>query len=170
MGNFRSGRRPLPTAIHRLRGTRSKARPGDVEPKRGRPDPPDEVTLDPQALAHWTRLAGQLQAMGVLAPTHGSALGLLASALADYGRMRAQLHQLEYRVLYIEETLDPKTGAVIRRRPRENLLLRRCERQALLCARLLGEFGLTPVTQTKLQGEPEPQRAVRLVDRYIGPA
>lgn len=149
-GNFRSGRRPEPTALKLLKGTlRKERRRHEPVVPRGRPEPTPEVQADPDALGHWEALAGRLETIGVLSPGHGEALGLLAQSLADYGRVRRQLQEMGFRQLVVDEMRD-KTGNVIRRRVRENPLIRRSERLAMLVSRLLGEFGLTPVTQTKV--------------------
>jgi phage terminase small subunit len=150
MGNHKSGRRPVPTNLHVLRGTlRSRHKKRPPPPQLGRPEPPPDIQADEVALGHWNALAERLESLRVLSPAHGEALALLAQSLADYGRVRAQLHEMGYRQLIVDEIRD-KTGQVIRRRVRENPLIRRSERLALLVARLLGEFGLTPVTQTKV--------------------
>lgn len=168
-GNWRSGRRPTPTALHVLRGTlRSSVRQGrEGEPKRkpGRPPCPVEVEADEAAHAHWLRLATQLEKDGILTMAHGDALALLAQALADYHRVRGQLAAMKHQQLVIDEIRD-KDGKLLRRRVRENPLIRRSERLAALCSRLLGEFGLTPVTQTRVHADPQAtSRASRYVTR-----
>lgn len=153
-GNFRSGRRPQPSSLQLLKGTYRKSRRGH-EPQltRGRPEPTAEVRADPAALAHWETLADRLDRIGVLSPAHGESLALLALARADYGRIREQLQVMRFQQLIVEEIRD-KAGNVLRRRYRENPLIRRSERLALLVSRLLGEFGLTPVTAPKVHAFP----------------
>ena len=167
-GTYRSGRRAIPTAIHVLRGTlRSRnGRPRAPQPDPGRPVCPAEITGDPAARAHWDRLAAQLEQTHVLTPAHGDALGLLAQARADYDRVRAQLQGMHFQQLIVDEVYD-KAGTLIRRRERENPLLRRSERLAQLVSRLLGEFGLTPITQTKVHGAAPDANAPARTHRYI---
>jgi phage terminase small subunit len=149
-GTYKSGRKPVPTNLHILRGTlRSRHKTRPRPPQLGRPEPTPEIQADDVALGHWTALCERLETLRILSPAHGEALGLLAQALADYGRVRAQLHEMGYRQLIVDEMRD-KEGKVTRRRVRENPLIRRSERLALLVSRLLGEFGLTPITQTKI--------------------
>lgn len=172
-GTFRSGRHPVPTALHVLRGTyrttrHGRDRAGEPRLVPGRPACPDEVQRDPAALAHWERLIAQLETSGVLTTAHGDALALLAQAKADYDRVRAQLVTMNHQQLVVDEIRN-KDGQVIRRRVRENPLIRRSERLALLCARLLGEFGLTPITQSKV-GNANHANAPSRARKYITPA
>jgi phage terminase small subunit len=152
-GNHRSGRPRKPTALHLLQGTRPRNRQREPKVELGRPEPTEELRADEVAFGHWTVLCERLERVKVLSPAHGEALGLLAQALADYGRVRAQLREMQFRNLVVDELLD-KAGRVIRRRVRENPLIRRSERLATLCKNLLGEFGLTPITQAKIHAEP----------------
>ena len=164
---WRSGR-TTPTALKVLHGSRIRGRQQEPRFPVGRPECPTELQLDPAAAAHWERLAPRLEQAGVLMPAHGEALGLLAQALADYGRVRAQLHQVGYQQLVVDEVRD-KAGNVIRRRVKENPLIRRRERLALLVSRPLGEFGLTPGAAVRIQAWPPPADRPRPIDRYIRP-
>jgi phage terminase small subunit len=149
-GTWRSGGKPKPTALKLLQGSRVSGRKSEPQYERGTPEPPAGLADDPQAREHWDRLSARLEAAGVLSVAHGEALGMLAQALADYARIRQQLHQMQYQQLVIDEVRDPK-GQLLRRRVKENPLIRRSERIALLVNRLLGEFGLTPATQTRIE-------------------
>jgi phage terminase small subunit len=164
-GTYRSGRRAVPTAIHVLRGTGIKGRKDEPQVPLGRPEIPPAIQVDPVALAHWEHLVERLEGMRVLNAGHGPALALLAHTLADQDRVRAELHAMNYQQLIIDRIPNPKTGRS-RRKLRENPLIRRSERLALLVARLLGDFGLTPVTQTKVHAQIDtPQTRAQ---RYLG--
>ena len=102
--------------------------------------------------------------MRVLHTGHGPALALLAQTLADHDRVRAALHTLDYKQLITEEVGDAKGR--IHRRLREHPLIPRSERVALLVNRLLGEFGLTPATQTRVHAEAD--TPVNRARRYLG--
>ncbi len=149
-GTWRSGGRPVPTALKVLRGTQVKGRKDEPRYSGGRPVMPPELAADLLATANWTRLADRLEAAGVLTTAHGEALGMLAEALADYTRVRTELHAMGHKQYLVDETFNRK-GQLIRRHERENPLFRRSERLALLINRLLGEFGLTPATQTRIE-------------------
>jgi hypothetical protein len=151
-GTYRSGRRPVPSAVHRLRGTAIRHRHAEPQLPVGRPAVPPAIEADPVAFAHWEALATRLEAMRILNAGHGPALALLAQTLADHDRVRAQLHALHYPEVVVDETWDTH-GTLLRRRTHEHPLIRRSERLTLLVTRLLGDFGLTPVTQTKVHAE-----------------
>lgn len=153
-GNHRSGPRPLPTALHVLRGTlrarHRKARALEPNPAPGRPAPSEDVQRDPEAMAEWERLATQLEATGVLTQAHGPGLSLLAQNLADLARVRTALHQMGYQPLVVDEIRD-KQGHILRRKVKANPLLLLSQQLGQLCRTLLGEFGLTAATQTRVQ-------------------
>jgi hypothetical protein len=93
-------------------------------------------------------------AAGVLNVGHSEALAGLCITLADLTRVRDQLRAMNYQQLIVDEQRDSKTGTVVRRRIRENPLIRRSERLNQLATKQLGEFGLTPVTQSKVNAAP----------------
>jgi P27 family predicted phage terminase small subunit len=156
-GTWRSGGKPKPTALKLLQGSEVRGRKHEPKPEPGRPAAPARLAADELATAAWESLAQRLETLGVLTTANGEALALLAEALADYDRCRAQLAQMNYQQLVVDEMRD-KAGTVIRRRVRENPLLRRTERIALLVNRLLGEFGLTPATAARIDARLVPER------------
>jgi phage terminase small subunit len=151
-GTWRSGGRPTPSALKVARGVALKHRQAEPQYVRGRPEVPPALALDVAARAHWERLAARLEVAGVLSLAHGEALALLAQALADYGRVREALLGERELVVAVERVYS-KTGQLTRERMRENPLLKRSERLTLLINRLLGEFGLTPATQTRIEAK-----------------
>jgi phage terminase small subunit len=152
-GTWRSGQKPKPTALKVLQGSEVRGRKREPAPPPGRPPIPTRLAEDPLAVAAWESLAARLESIGVLTTANGEALGLLAEALADYERVREALSTMRHQQLVVDEVRNPQ-GVVIRRRIRENPLLRRTERIALLVNRLLGEFGLTPATAPRLEASP----------------
>lgn len=162
-GNHRSGRPRLPTALHVLRGTPVRDRAHEPVGKPGTPEPPQDVLDDPEALAHWERLSARLMRLRVLTRDHREALAQLAHALAADGRVRAQLRAMNYQRLVVDEIRD-KAGNV-RRRVRDNPLIRQSIMASELVRRLLGEFGLTPITQAKVHAQPSIART--RASRYI---
>jgi phage terminase small subunit len=149
-GTFRSGRHRKPTALHVLDGSRIRDRKHEPQYEPGIPECPVRLAGDTNAKAVWDLMAARLQASGVLTVAHGEALTLLAEAWADYARLRDQLRVMSFQPLIVEELYDPTGTKLVRRRVRENPLTRRSERLALLCSRLLGEFGMTPVTAARI--------------------
>jgi len=155
-GNYRSGAPRKPTALKLLQGSRVRNREQEPQYEPGIPDCPARLQEDPEAKSHWDLLSSRLQASGVLTKGHGEALAMLAEALADYGRARAQLKAMRFQQLIVEEKYDPTGAKLLYRRVKENPLIRRSERLAVLCSRLLGEFGLTPITQAKINSAKPP--------------
>jgi phage terminase small subunit len=156
-GSWRSGGKPKPTVLKIIEGSRIRGLQQEPRPKPGAPICPAEIQADPQALEHWRRLVSHLEPLGLLSTVHGDVLATLAHSLADYQRVRVQLQTMGHQPLVVDETRDSKTGQiVVKRRIRENPLIRRSERLALLVTRLLGEFGLSPATQPRVQAASPP--------------
>jgi phage terminase small subunit len=164
-GTWRSGGRPKPTALKLLQGSKVRGRKSEPTHPVGRPPIPERLAGDPVAVAAWNSLAARLETVGVLTTAHGEALAMLAEALADYDRIRGQLALMNYQQLVVDEVKNAE-GVTIRRRVRENPLLRRSERIALLVNRLLGEFGLTPATSARIDARPRQQSDP--FERFLG--
>ena len=150
-GNRRSGRRRTPTSTLVLKGSRirhdkqDRRREPVVPP--GIPPQPAYLAADPYAVDEWTRLVTLLEPLGVLTLADGPALELVATARADYRR------------LFEAWAADPQpvveyswvdSEGVTRSRRVENPLVRQNRQQKLLCESLLGAFGLTPVSRSKV--------------------
>ena len=151
MGNKRSGRRRLPTATKQLRGSRVRhnvaAEPDFGAP--GLPEPPAHLVDDDVALAAFAGFGARLVAGRVLTPAHGELLGMLAEAWADYVRKRQEF-AAEGRKSVVVQSWQDGTG-VTRERRTENPLVRQMRQQLDQVMRILGEFGLTPATASKVE-------------------
>lgn len=150
MGNKRSGRRRIPTETKRLRGSTIRH---DVarEPTwggHGRPAMPIHVADDPYAVAAWNDLTPMLENAKVLSPAHGHMLTVLSEALADYRRKREEW-ALMGRKSVIVQSWDDIQGKH-RTRIVDNPLVKQLRGQSDLLMRLLGEFGLSPATSSKV--------------------
>jgi len=155
-GTHRSGRRPKPLALIKLQGSRVRAKHKAAPTYRAEAPPmPAHLERDEVAKAKWDLLVERLLPTGVLTIAHGEALAVLCETWADYLRCRDQFEKMHRTMVVIEERKLP--DGTIQRRVRENPLVRRSERLAMLLQRYLGEFGLTPMTQSKVQGVPEVQ-------------
>jgi P27 family predicted phage terminase small subunit len=152
-GNFRSGRLRTPTALKVLRGQRIRGRHQEPSYPPGIPEKPESIGADPLASAYWDRVSVRLERQGVLNLGHGEQLALLCHYLADFDRDTEQLQKMGYQRLIIDEQRTPE-GQLIRRRVRENPLVRMRQRNALLASRFLTEFGMTPVSQSKVNAQP----------------
>lgn len=158
-GNWNSGRRPTPRAVHVLRGTvRADHAKRDETPRGtpGRPPMPDNVAADALARGHWDRLAAILDTAGVLTTAHADLLALLCLQRADYDRVRLTL-------LDAPPTIESRGRVVI------NPLIREAQTLAAQCDRLLGEFGLTPLTQGRVTHADRTSPAHARASRYITP-
>lgn len=150
MGNKRSGRRRLPTETKRVRGSRIRHDTAR-EPTWGghaRPPLPPTIADDPYAVEAWEDVASKLEAAQVLSPAHAHMLMILAEALADYRRKREEWVMMG-RKSVIVQSWDDIQGKH-RTRIVDNPLVKQLRGQADLCMRLLGEFGLSPATSSKV--------------------
>jgi len=148
-GTSRSGRHHKPTAVKLLHGSKLRAHNRN-EPKyqTGIPDCPAHVRADAKALHFWDVMVARLTKSSVLTLAHGESLTTLCDTWADYVRCREQFATMNYQQLVVDETIDARGGK--HRKIKENPLIRRSEKLILLITRLLGEFGLTPVTGPKV--------------------
>lgn len=151
-GTSRSGRRPKPSSIRKLEGSRTRPHHYN-EPKFASciPEMPEFIQADALAAERWRVMAARLSAAGVLKEAHGEILSLLCSAWADLVRAREQFAQMGYQQLTVDERILPSGERI--RKVKTNPLILRIEKQAYQVARFLGEFGLTPMTSAKVSAE-----------------
>jgi phage terminase small subunit len=109
---------------------------------------PLHVADDPYAVAAWNDLAPMLEGAKVLSPAHGHMLTVLAEAWADYRRKREEW-ALMGRKSVIVQSWDDIQGKH-RTRIVDNPLVKQLRGQGDLLMRLLGEFGLSPATSSKV--------------------
>jgi phage terminase small subunit len=150
MGNKRSGRRRLPTETKRVRGSRIR-HDTEREPTwggHGRPPLPPQLAADDYAVPIWHALSATLEQSKVLSPAHGDMLVVLAEALADYRRKREEWAMMG-RKSVIVQSWDDIQGKH-RTRIVDNPIVKQLRGQADLVMRLLGEFGLSPATSSKV--------------------
>ena len=159
-GTNRSGRRPQPSAVRMLKGSKTRAHHrGEPEYLKAIPAMPSFIAIDPVASTRWQSLAPRIAQAGVLTEAHGEMLSLLCSSWADLERAREQFAQMGYQQLVVDEVM---TNGERRRKVKANPLIIRIEKLAYQVARFLGEFGLTPMTSAKVSGE----RAVEGIDPF----
>lgn len=151
-GTNRSGRRPQPSAIRALKGSRTRGNhKGEAVFTGSIPAMPDSVSKDTIASAKWSELAPRIAKAGVLTEAHGEMLALLCMSWADLERCREQLASMNNRQILVEETVLP--DGTRRARVKANPLAQRVEKLAYQVARFLGEFGLTPMMSAKVSVE-----------------
>lgn len=150
-GNFRSGgHNAKNAAMRQLAGSKVRAR-HRAEPvyQDAVPEMPDFVAEDAIAKAQWEKLTWSMGAARVLNAAHGEMLGALCVTWADLVRSRRALAAMHY-VPVIEEERMTATGEVVRT-IKPNPLIRIIHQQTQQVARLLGEFGLSPITQGRVK-------------------
>jgi P27 family predicted phage terminase small subunit len=143
------GRKPVPRALHVLRGLPSKQKLSADEPQ---PAPVDDLAppawLDPEAQAEWTRLAPVLQRLGVFTETDTAALTAYCEAWATWKGATQQIR---------------KFGMVIKGKEAVPIVSPyvKIAHNALLHMRaLLTEFGMTPSSRARVHVPKADQPAV----------
>ena len=138
-----AGRRPLPTAIKKLKGTAQKCRTNQSEPKivASCPEPP--AFLGEIARAEWQHKAPLLAKMGVLTEADNTALAAYCVQFERFVRAEERLSNGEY-------TEFTTNGNEIAR-----ALVGVSNRAAELMKKFLVVFGLTPSSRTRIAANPE---------------
>ncbi len=147
MGNFRSGRRKNPEAIRKIIGARRNAKT-EAKYASALPVMPELVKVDPIASEKWRVLSDRIAAAQVLTEAHGEMLALLCLAWADLDRARVEFAAAGHKQMVCDETVNARGD--VQRKYKINPIASRIEHQAAQVARFLGEFGLTPMTSSKV--------------------
>lgn len=134
------GRKPIPTVLKILNGNPGKRPLNQAEPAPavGIPDCPDHLT--DLAKAEWARISKELVALGLLTQLDRSALAAYCQCYARWANAETQ----------IKKTADlgkTKKGAVI-----QNYWLPIANRALEQMKDYLTEFGLTPVSRSRIKG------------------
>jgi P27 family predicted phage terminase small subunit len=154
------GRKPTPTALKIARGNPGQRRIADDEPQ---PSTAIDLTVpailadDPDARAEWQRTAPMLHRLGLLSEADLDALVLYC---ATFARWKVAERELRAHGMI----LKPKRG---RQLPIVNPYLHISTKAQAQCRAMLIEFGLTPVSRTRVHAPkaetPDAQR-----DRFFG--
>jgi len=151
-GNRRSGRRRLPTAVKRARGSRIRHdAPAEPAATPGIPPRPPHLDQDDLAGRAYDTIAARLLTQHVLTEAHGELVALMADAWAQYVRLQEAFAVLGRQAILVQEWQDQKGR--VRRRVVENPLCRQMRQQALLLNTLMGEFGQTPASAPKVHAQ-----------------
>ena len=133
--------RPVPTAFRVLRGNPSRRPLPASEPKPpllSDETPPDDLSDDPEAQREWTRLVALLRHTRVLTDADRSALCALCRQWSAYVRASASVRKAPIQK-------NPRTGMFS-----ISPMVRIATHALAECHRLWIEFGLTPVSRTKV--------------------
>lgn len=139
------GRPRTPTALKLVKGTAQACRinPGEPEPDRGIPDPPEH--LSERALAAWPGIAGLLDGMGVLTRADGLVLEALCETYAELQAAREALRARGGETTY--ESINVKTGSSMWKTYPEVGQIKDLDRRF---AMWLAKVGLTPADRSRV--------------------
>jgi phage terminase small subunit len=168
-GNHRSGRKRIPTAVKRLLGAQIRAdRRHEPTPEPGLPKMAAALRQDPYAVEEWRGLVRDLKLLRVLTVQDGRALALLAMAQADHRRLLETWALMGFKPIITQQIVDLKGRS--RTKIIENPVVRQLRQQKALCDQLLGAFGMSPATRSKVSTYDKsqaPQRATTAIGRSL---
>jgi P27 family predicted phage terminase small subunit len=144
------GRRPLPTAIKKLRGNPGKRALNLSEPTPPKQRPEKMAGLTGEAAAEWDRIVPDLEIMGVLTRVDRAALGAYCFC---YARWFAAEKEVESRGILIDEPITDKEGNEIGTRTKKNPACIEVAMALKLMKSFLVEFGLTPASRARIHIE-----------------
>jgi P27 family predicted phage terminase small subunit len=158
-----SGRRPLPTAVKKLRGNPGKRKLNAAEPKVELAAPTMPADLPKAAATEWRRIVPELKALGVLAKVDRAALAAYCHAYARW--FEAEKHILEYGIIIEEPVLlmGEPTGYT---RFKKNPAVTISETAMKIMKSFLVEFGMTPSSRSRVRIE-KPAGAEDPFDAYL---
>ena len=139
------GRKPLPTHLKVVRGTLRKDRANRNEPQGAPAIPTCPRHLGEEAKREWRRVSKELRAMGLLTKVDRAALALYCDA---WGRWVDALEALRrYGVMVKSPSGFPMQS------PYLAVANKAMEQMRLL----LGEFGMSPSSRTRVHAQPVPE-------------
>jgi P27 family predicted phage terminase small subunit len=140
----KAGRKPKPTGLRILEGTKSRRKTIEPTPPPGIPTMPERLAVDPLAVAKWNDWMPVLSGMGVMTTADVEALATMCELFSA-----SQACLLELRAS--GPTIHTDLGGV---KPNPAGSLYRSLIGQL--ASLMSEFGLTPSSRTKVSTTKEP--------------
>jgi P27 family predicted phage terminase small subunit len=145
-----SGRRPLPTAIKKLRGNPGHRPLNEKEPKLETKAPEMPPDLPELAQKEWKAIVPVLLRLGMLTEIHGKALAAYCFA---YARWHQAEEEVSKRGILIEETIFDKDGNEVSSKLKRNPAVSISNEALKIMKSYLTEFGLTPSSGSRLQIE-----------------
>lgn len=161
------GRRPLPTAVKKLRGNPGKRPPNTLEPKPKLLAPKMPANLSGLAVDEWKEIVPLLIELGVLSQVDGKALAAYCECFAQW---RRAMEEVEERGILIEEPIVALvSGEVVGYKIKRNPAVSMANDQLKLMKSYLVEFGLTPASRGRLKIE-KPEGEADPMDAYLAAA
>jgi P27 family predicted phage terminase small subunit len=146
------GRKPTPTHLKLLRGNPGKRPLNPCEPRVAKKTPTCPAHLCPPAKAEWKRLAAQLAVLSVLTELDRAALAAYCQAYGRWVEAERKLHETPM-------LIKLPSGFV-----QQNPWLTIANKQLELMHKFLTEFGLSPVSRSRVSIGP----GVGQVSRFHG--
>ena len=146
-----SGRRPLPTAVKKLRGNAGKQKLNDAEPKPPQGDPEMPPDLPKAAAAEWKRIIPELRMLGVLSTIDRAALAAYCHAFARWFQAEREVKRYGITVREPILHLGARTAYV---RIKKNPAVTISEGAMKLMKAFLVEFGMTPSSRSRVRIAP----------------
>lgn len=146
------GRKPKPSALHELQGTRNRRKNTEPRPS-GIPTCPKH--LDRVAKAEWKRISEELISVGLLTSADRAALAAYCVAYSRWARAEAELQRLSAG----DDLKSLLTIAAKSKFPIAHPLIGISNAAAKLMKEYLVEFGLTPASRTRLTVDTAPASA-----------
>lgn len=145
-----SGRRPLPTAVKKLRGNAGKRKLNDAEPTPVMGIPEMPKGLGKVAAAEWNSIVPDLMQLGVLSKIDGKALAAYCHAFARW--FQAERDVEKYGLLVEEPVLvaGVDSGYI---RLKKNPACTVSETAMKTMKSFLVEFGMTPAARSRIRIE-----------------
>jgi P27 family predicted phage terminase small subunit len=147
------GRKPTPTALKILRGNPGKRRLPDneLQPPPEIPDPPDH--LDDAAKKEWARITELLSQLGLIAQLDMAGIAAYCVAFSRWADAERKVAKHGIIVMSPDKKFPMKSPYL-------------CVAESAMEAmrKMLGEFGLTPSSRTRLTGT---AKQPNKLDRYI---
>jgi P27 family predicted phage terminase small subunit len=146
------GRRPLPTALKKLRGNPGKRALNPSEPKPAAKAPEMPPDLPELAQTEWETIVPLLMKLNVLTEVDGKAL---AAYCYLYARWAQAEKEVADRGILLDEPIVNAIGIEIGSKTKANPAVGIADRTLARMKSYLVEFGLTPASRSKLRIEPE---------------
>lgn len=150
-----SGRRPLPTAVKKLRGNPGKRPLNKNEPAAPARDPVMPKGLSAAAAREWKAILPELRQLGVLSTIDGKALAAYCHAYARWMEAEREVKRLG---IVVEEPImhfDRETGEseLDGYRYKKNPAVTISETAMKIMKSFLVEFGMTPSSRSRVHIE-----------------
>jgi len=144
-----SGRRPLPTAVKKLRGNAGKRKLNDAEPKPQRGDPEMPKGLSAAAAEEWRSIVPELRQLGVLTKIDGKALAAYCHAFARWMEAEVEIRRLGIVVMEPIFHGERFLGCKYKKNPAVTI----SEQAQKIMKAFLVEFGMTPSSRSRVRIE-----------------